>query len=66
MKKLPGLEEVLNVALRLPAAISVTLIRSFMDEVRFNDQGNEITLFKRRPPLPKQVLNSDELAMAGR
>ena len=44
----------------------LTLIRSFMDEVRFNDQGNEITLFKRRPSLPARVLNSDELAFAGR
>jgi hypothetical protein len=24
------------------------LIRSFMDEVQFNDDGNEITLIKRR------------------
>jgi anti-sigma regulatory factor (Ser/Thr protein kinase) len=26
------------------------LIRTFMDEVRFNDQGNEITMVKRRTP----------------
>jgi anti-sigma regulatory factor (Ser/Thr protein kinase) len=43
----------------------LTLIRSFMDEVRFNDRGNEITLFKRRPPSPTRVLDSDELAIAG-
>ena len=24
------------------------LIQTFMDEIRFNDQGNEITLIKRR------------------
>lgn len=53
-------------SLTRPSGRGLTLIRSFMDEVRFNDQGNEITLFKRRPPLPKRVLNSDELAMAGR
>lgn len=44
----------------------LTLIRSFMDEVRFNDLGNETTLFKCRPTLPTRVLNSDELAFAGR
>ena len=53
-------------SLTRPSGRGLTLIRSFMDEVRFNDQGNEITLFKRRPPLLKRVLNSDELAMAGR
>ena len=53
-------------SLTSPSGRGLTLIRSFMDEVRFNDQGNEITLFKRRPPLSKRVLNSDELAMAGR
>ena len=26
------------------------LIQTFMDEVRFNEQGNEITLIKRKPP----------------
>ena len=26
------------------------LIRSFMDEVRFNDSGNQITMIKRRAP----------------
>jgi len=28
------------------------LIRMFMDEVRFNDSGNEITMVKRRPGAP--------------
>ena len=58
----------LNVGPRRKASSTTTykLIRAFMDEVRFNDQGNEITLFKRRPPLATRVFNSDELALAGR
>ena len=53
-------------SLQRPSGRGLTLIRAFMDEVRFNDQGNEITLFKRRPPLATRVFNSDELALAGR
>ena len=53
-------------SLMRPSGRGLTLIRSFMDEVRFNDQGNEITLFKRRPPLATRVIDSHELAFAGR
>ncbi len=53
-------------SLARPSGRGLTLIRSFMDEVRFNDQGNEITLFKRRPPLAARVHNRDELTYAGR
>ena len=54
-------------SLTRPSGRGLTLIRSFMDVVRFNDQGNEITLFKRRPPSsPTGVLNCDELAVVGR
>ena len=31
-----------------PSGRGVMLIRTFMDEVRFNDRGNEITMIKRR------------------
>ena len=51
-------------SLTRPSGRGLTLIRSFMDEVRFNDRGNEITLFKCRPPLLPPVLNRDELAFA--
>ena len=30
----------------------LALIRSFMDEVSFNDAGNEITMIKRRVSMP--------------
>lgn len=53
-------------SLTRPSGRGLTLIRSFMDEVRFNDLGNEITLFKCRPASPKRVLNSEELSFAGR
>ncbi len=33
-----------------PSGRGVMLIRTFMDEVRFNDRGNEITMMKRRRP----------------
>lgn len=55
-----------NESLSRPSGRGLTLIRSFMDEVRFNDLGNEITLFKCRPPSPSRVFNSDELTFAGR
>ncbi len=32
-----------------PSGRGLLLIRTFMDEVRFNDLGNEITLIKRKP-----------------
>jgi anti-sigma regulatory factor (Ser/Thr protein kinase)/ActR/RegA family two-component response regulator len=32
----------------------VFLVRTFMDEVRYNDKGNEITLIKRCGPSPQQ------------
>ncbi|MFM9964922.1 MAG: ATP-binding protein [Planctomycetaceae bacterium] len=51
-------------SLARPSGRGLMLIRSFMDEVRFNDQGNEITLFKRCPPFSARVSNSDELAFA--
>lgn len=53
-------------SLARPSGRGLTLIRSFMDEVRFNDQGNEITLFKRRSPLAVRVHNRDELTYASR
>ncbi len=34
--------------LLLPSGRGVLLIRTFMDEVSFNDQGNELTMIKRR------------------
>ncbi len=33
----------------------VTLMRMFMDEVRFNDVGNEVTMIKRRAPCDSQT-----------
>jgi anti-sigma regulatory factor (Ser/Thr protein kinase) len=33
-----------------PCGRGLLLIRSFMDEVRFNDKGNELTMVVRRPP----------------
>ncbi len=36
--------------LHKPYGRGLFLIRAFMDEVEFNDQGNEITLIKRTPP----------------
>jgi DNA-binding NarL/FixJ family response regulator len=53
-------------SLSKPSGRGLTLIRSFMDEVRFNDRGNEISLFKRRPPQPGRVLDSDDLVFASR
>ena len=53
-------------SLARPSGRGLTLIRSFMDEVRFNGQGNEITLVKRRPPLSARVIDCDELSLAGR
>lgn len=47
-----------------PSGRGLTLIRAFMDEVRFNDLGNEITLFKRRPPFLARLSDSDQLSCA--
>jgi anti-sigma regulatory factor (Ser/Thr protein kinase) len=33
-----------------PSGRGLLLIRTFMDEVRHNGQGNEITMIKRRTP----------------
>ncbi|MBC7818333.1 MAG: ATP-binding protein [Planctomycetaceae bacterium] len=51
-------------AVARPSGRGLTLIRAFMDEVRFNDRGNEITLFKRRPHSEASALNSDGFAIA--
>ena len=42
----------------------MTLMRAFMDEVSFNDRGNQVTLIKRRPapvPVPARVYESANL-----
>lgn len=41
----------------------LTLIRSFMDEVQFNDRGNEILLLKRRATLPSGLLAEPDAAV---
>ncbi|MBC7820224.1 MAG: response regulator [Planctomycetaceae bacterium] len=41
----------------------LTLIRSFMDEVQFNDRGNEILLLKRRAMLPSGLLAEPDPAV---
>jgi hypothetical protein len=50
----------------VPQVLDAVEFRGVRREVRFNDQGNEITFFKRRPTLPQRVLNSDELVFANR
>lgn len=45
--KLPAADEPLD--LDVPSGRGVMLMRTFMDEVRYNERGNELTLIKRRP-----------------
>jgi hypothetical protein len=33
-------------------------MRAFLDEVRYNDQGNEVTLIKRRTAVPELLQTS--------
>jgi CheY-like chemotaxis protein len=51
----PGLDASARAELAQPANLEtggrgLSLIRTFMDEVRFNDSGNKITMVKRRDP----------------
>ena len=45
-----------------PTGRGVTLMRSIMDEVRYNDSGNEVTLIKRSVPIPEAELADNDLA----
>jgi CheY-like chemotaxis protein/anti-sigma regulatory factor (Ser/Thr protein kinase) len=41
--------------LALASGRGVLLMRTFMDEVTYNDVGNEVILIKRRPPTPTRI-----------
>jgi CheY-like chemotaxis protein len=42
------------------AGRGLVLMQNFMDEVSFNDPGNEVTMVKRRPREPRAALSVDE------
>ncbi len=46
-RMLPDATDTAN--LERPCGRGVLLMKTFMDEVRFNEQGNQVTLIKRRP-----------------
>jgi anti-sigma regulatory factor (Ser/Thr protein kinase) len=41
-----------------PSGRGLLLMRAFLDEVRYNDQGNEVTLIKRRTAVPELLQTS--------
>ncbi len=43
----------------------LTLMHTFMDEVSFNDAGNEVTLVKHRPPAAEQLAETAVSSVAG-
>jgi hypothetical protein len=40
------------------------LIRSFMDEVKYNERGNQITMIKRRPPQAHDIMRAEPRSKA--
>lgn len=50
-------------ALERTTGRGLTLIRSFMDEVQFNERGNEILLIKRKTTLPSSLLTELDTAI---
>ena len=50
-------------ALERTTGRGLTLIRSFMDEVQFNERGNEILLIKRKTTLPSSLLFESDMAV---
>jgi CheY-like chemotaxis protein/anti-sigma regulatory factor (Ser/Thr protein kinase) len=56
--KLPDPRDPQN--LEKPSGRGLLLMQTFMDEVRYNATGNEVTLVKRKQELPEAVLAGDE------
>jgi anti-sigma regulatory factor (Ser/Thr protein kinase) len=50
-------------ALERTTGRGLTLIRSFMDEVQYNDRGNEVLLLKRRDLLPSSLRADPDTAV---
>lgn len=50
-------------ALERTTGRGLTLIRSFMDEVQFNERGNEVLLIKRKLTLPSSLRSEPETAV---
>jgi len=61
----PGFDVATILSLSRPGALEprgkrgLSLMRTFMDEVIYNDAGNEVTLVKRREPDPNRIESED-------
>ena len=42
-----------------PTGRGITLMRTIMDEVRYNDAGNEVTLVKHCAPEPDEAVTDE-------